>query len=84
MGYVRNYKTEDYNSVIDLYKAGNIYGGQFDPARDSLKKLSEVTKRDPESILVYSDPSNENLNERYSKLGMFEGGVYRCFWEEIK
>jgi len=53
MRYVRNYRLEDYEAVIALYKIGEIFGGQFDEARDSYEKLAEVTKRDPESVLVY-------------------------------
>lgn len=35
-------------------------------------------------VLVYSDPDNEDLNQRYSHtLGMTKGGVFRCFWQEI-
>ena len=141
MQQIRNYQTTDYDSVTALYKIGDLFGGQFDEARDSEEKLTEVTNRDPESILVceeggsiigtisliengrvawlfrfavkepkdnhdvakalydrareilksrghsqilvYSDPENENLNERYAALGMTEGGLYRCFWEEV-
>ena len=141
MPHVRNYKPDDYEAVIALYKMGELFGGQFDEARDSREKLSDVTKRDPESvlvyeesghiigtisliengrvawlfrfavqesdkaaevaqalykkardvlksrghsqILVYSDPNNENLNQRYAALGMTEGYLFRCFWEEV-
>jgi predicted N-acetyltransferase YhbS len=138
---VRNYKPEDNEAVIALYKIGKLFGGQFDEARDSREKLSDATKCDPESILVYeesdhiigtisliengrvawlfrfavqetdktaevaqalyekarevlksrgysqilvySDPDNENLNQRYTALGMTEGNLFRCFWEEV-
>lgn len=142
MNHVRNYKADDYDSVIALYKDGKTFGGQYDEARDSREKLAEVTKRDPQSILVYekgsdilgtisliedgrvawlfrfavqdieqkdevaeslyknatkilierghsqvlvySDPQNEILNRRYREiLGMTEGGLFRCFWQEI-
>lgn len=142
MNHVRNYKPDDYDDVIVLYKDGKTFGGQFDEARDSKEKLAEVTSRDSQSILVYekdskiqgtvsliengrvawlfrfavqdieqkdeiarslyknakeiligrghsqvlvySDPQNENLNQRYNQtLGMTEGGLFRCFWQEI-
>lgn len=141
MPNVRPYQESDYEDVITLYKRGELFGGQFDLARDSKEKLREVTTRDPESILVcevggnitgsisliedgrvawlfrftvteseqmddvaqalyteacrilksrgheqvlvYSDPNNDNLNQRYAKLGMTEGSVFRCFWEEM-
>jgi predicted N-acetyltransferase YhbS len=141
MPHVRNYKPEDYEALIALYKMGELFGGQFDEARDSREKLSDVTKRDPESILVYeesdniigtisliengrvawlfrfavqendktsevakalykkareilksrghsqilvyTDPDNQNLNQRYTELGMTAGNLFRCFWEEV-
>ena len=55
MPHVRNYKPDDYEAVIALYKMGELFGGQFDEARDSREKLSDVTKRDPESVLVYEE-----------------------------
>ena len=55
MTRVRNYSPEDYEAIIALYKIGGLFGGQFDKARDSREKLAEVTKRDPESILVYDE-----------------------------
>ena len=33
----------------------DLYGGQFDPARDSEEKLLSVTNFDPESILIYEE-----------------------------
>lgn len=141
MSSVRNYQESDYENVVSLYKLGRVFGGQFDLARDSKEKLDEVTRRDPESVLVfeeegkilgtisliengrvawlfrfavaesdktdevaqalyrkarhilkdrgheqvlvYSDPNNESLNQRYSKLGMTAGNLFRCFWEEV-
>lgn len=142
MGQVRNYKMDDYEGVVALYKDGKTFGGEFDEARDSRERLEEVTRRDPQSILVYendskiqgtvsliengrvawlfrfavqeieqkdeiaknlyqkaieillarghsqvlvySDPQNEVLNSRYLQvLDMLEGGLFRCFWQEI-
>jgi predicted N-acetyltransferase YhbS len=142
MVHVRNYKPDDYDKVVALCMNGKTFGGELDEARDSREKLAEVTRRDPESILVYernskilgtvsliedgrvawlfrfaiqeveerdeiaeslyeaatkiliarghsqvlvySDPQNEVLDRRYNKtLGMIEGGLFRCFWQEI-
>ena len=49
---VRNYKTEDYQQVISLYKQSELFGGQFDKNRDSEERLSRRIASDPESILV--------------------------------
>jgi predicted N-acetyltransferase YhbS len=50
---VRNYKPQDYEAVKDLYLQGDLYGGQFDEARDSSERLQTVTQNDPNAILVY-------------------------------
>ncbi len=55
MSNIRNYHLEDYEAVKDLYLQSELYGGQFDEARDSREKLLTVTKNDPQSILVYED-----------------------------
>lgn len=52
---IRNYQSEDYEAMKKLYMQSDLYGGQFDEARDSKKKLDLVTKSDPQSILVYED-----------------------------
>ena len=49
---VRNYKTEDYQQIISLYKQSELYGGQFDENRDSEERLSRRIASDPEAILV--------------------------------
>lgn len=49
---VRNYKTTDYEAIKKLYLDGDLYGGQFDEARDSADKLETITTTDPQSILV--------------------------------
>ncbi|HEY8962824.1 MAG TPA: hypothetical protein VIN59_00010 [Alphaproteobacteria bacterium] len=53
MPYIRNYRSEDYDQVKALYLQGDLYGGQFDEARDSYEKLDIATKIDPQCILVY-------------------------------
>ncbi len=49
---IRSYKESDYESVVELYKNSDLYGGQFDENRDSKEKLSAKMKNDPEAILV--------------------------------
>ena len=49
---IRNYKTEDYQQVVALYKQSELYGGQFDENRDSEERLSRRIASDPETILV--------------------------------
>ena len=50
---VRSYAPRDYEAVIDLYKKGELYGGQYDPDRDSKERLSRKIMADTDSILVY-------------------------------
>ena len=49
---IRNYKTEDYSQVAELYKDSSLFGGQFDPDRDAEDRLASRVKTDPQSILV--------------------------------
>lgn len=42
-----------------------------------------LASRGHDQVLVYSDPTNDSLNERYRQLGMTEGGLYCCFWNQI-
>lgn len=49
---IRNYKPEYYESIKALYMQSDLYGGQFDEARDSQTILNAVTQSDPQSILV--------------------------------
>ncbi|MCB9963990.1 MAG: GNAT family N-acetyltransferase [Rhodospirillales bacterium] len=55
---VRYYQPEDYEDLITLYHQGHLYGGQFDENRDSREKLSDITSRDPESIIICTDQSD--------------------------
>lgn len=43
-----------------------------------------LASRGHDQILVYSDPTKDSLNERYRRLGMTEGSLYRCFWNQIR
>ncbi|PZQ43731.1 MAG: hypothetical protein DI551_11555 [Micavibrio aeruginosavorus] len=49
---IRPYNPQDYEQVAALYKQGDLYGGQFDPDRDSPQRLKAVTEKFPEAILV--------------------------------
>jgi N-acetylglutamate synthase-like GNAT family acetyltransferase len=49
---IRNYKDSDYESIAELYKNSDLYGGHFDENRDSRERLSNKIKDDPEAILV--------------------------------
>lgn len=49
---IRPYTSDDYESIADLYKNSDTYGGQFDELVDSKEKLAANIKRNPGSILV--------------------------------
>lgn len=49
---VRPYQSGDYDSLKRLYEQGDLYGGQFDPARDAPEKIAAVIAADPQSILM--------------------------------
>lgn len=49
---VRPYRSGDYDSLKRLYEQGDLYGGQFDPARDAPERIAAVIAVDPQSILV--------------------------------
>ncbi|MDB5182246.1 MAG: hypothetical protein JWO47_30 [Candidatus Saccharibacteria bacterium] len=45
------------------------------------KAASGVLKqRGHPEVLIYSDPTREDLNSRYQALGMEKGGDYECFY----
>lgn len=50
---IRTYRDDDYESLVELYKNSDLYGGHFDENRDSKERLLNKTKNDPEAILVY-------------------------------
>lgn len=50
--HIRNYKSEDYNKVKELYQDSSLFGGQFDIERDAEEKLASCTEEDPQSILI--------------------------------
>jgi predicted N-acetyltransferase YhbS len=55
---IRNYKTEDYDSVTSLYKDSTTYGGQFDEDRDSKERLDKLVTNKPDAILIAEDNGN--------------------------
>lgn len=52
---IRSYKLSDYTDVIALYKQPELYGGQFDEARDSEERLRKHVEADPDAIIVAED-----------------------------
>ncbi len=42
--------------------------------------LSVARKRGHKELLIYSDPNNQSLVNRYQKLGFNEGDTYICYW----
>ena len=59
---------------------------QKDAIADALYKRATaiLADRGHSQVLVYSDPTNDLLNERYRQLGMSQGGIYSCFWSQIR
>ncbi len=55
---IRNYKREDYDSVVSLYKDTTTYGGQFDEDRDSNERLEKLSDTKSDAILVAEDNGN--------------------------
>lgn len=50
----------------------------YEVARETL------SKRGHKEVLVYSDPNNDSLTERYTNLlGFNRGNNFVCFWKEI-
>jgi predicted N-acetyltransferase YhbS len=46
-----------------------------------MKELKIIAKkREHNSIIVYADPEDGNLNQRYKDLGFTQSDVYRCYW----
>ena len=70
---IRNYHTDDYEALKALYLQSNLYGGQFDEARDSKEKLLKVITNDPQSILVCEDK-----NKVVGTISLIENG--RVAW----
>lgn len=45
--------------------------------------VGNLKARGHTQILVYSDPANSRLEDRYLSLGMNRGSDYACYWAEI-
>lgn len=53
---IRNYNPDtDYEAVEALYKSPDTFGGQYDIARDSEKRLKDLIIKKPWAILVAED-----------------------------
>ncbi len=52
---IRSYQSKDYEQLATLYKQSELYGGQFDEARDSAERLEKLIKNKPDAILVAED-----------------------------
>jgi len=47
------------------------------------KALNTLKDRGHTQVLVYSEPNNTDLDNRYQTLGMAKGGDYTCYWKDI-
>lgn len=45
--------------------------------------VSILKSRGHAQVLVYSEPNNPKLDERYKSLGMVKGNNYACYWKDI-
>lgn len=45
---------------------------------------SIAQNRGHESIIVYTDPSNEHLVSRYKQLSFIQANKYTCFWKSVE
>jgi predicted N-acetyltransferase YhbS len=45
--------------------------------------MLELKNRGHREVLVYSEPDNQNLQNRYNNLGFNKGGNYDCYWKEL-
>lgn len=52
---IRGYVDADYDQIRALYAQSEIYGGQFDDARDGREMLAAEVEHDPEAILIYEE-----------------------------
>ncbi len=71
--------------VAWLYRFCVIDDVNKDKVAEALCEKAEdlLTRRGHGQVLVYSDPNNSKLNERYKKLGFDKGGNYVCFWKDL-
>jgi len=64
--------------VIDLtVKAGDEIAGRL------MEKVDDIaTARGHHNVIVYTNPNDDPLNERYKKLNFTQSSDYRCYWKE--
>lgn len=73
--HIRRYTSNDYESIVALYKQTALYGGQFDESRDSSERLQKRIEADPDAIFV----AEEN-NEIVGTLSLIEDGRVAWFF----
>jgi hypothetical protein len=64
---IRNYNASDYESIKALYDAA----------------AAIFIERGHTQMLVYSPLEHNQLDQRYTDLGMNKGGAYRCYWQTL-
>ena len=58
---------------------------EIQAAKELANAASVIAKeRGHESIIVYTDPKNEELNNRYVDIGFNKSKDYKCYWKEVK
>lgn len=71
---IRHYNPKtDYSGVLALYRDTSTFGGQYDDARDTEKRLADLIAQKPESILIAEE--NEKI---VGTVTLFEDG--RAAW----
>lgn len=61
------------------------YARSHEVANELDKAVSVIAKqRGHSNILVYTDPQDSALKQRYEQLGFNESSDYRCFWKGVK
>ena len=72
---IRNYNPNDYEQVAALYKQTDLFGGQFDEARDSADRLAKLVTSKPDAILV---AESDEAGKIIGTVTLFEDG--RSAW----
>lgn len=76
-------------SIIEDGRVAWLYRfvvNDFDPEMTKLlydTAIGILKKRGHTQVLVYSEPKNSNLDDRYQTLGMTKGSEYTCYWKDI-
>ena len=58
----------------------NIYREVCEALMANIEQIAR--KRNHQSIIVYTDPEDARLNQRYLDLKFKKGGQYQCYWLE--